>query len=323
MLRANGTNFIASTATFADTYAASTLLYANGANTVQGLATANTSALVTSNTGVPAWTSGGTASRLLRTDGTTVSFAQAVLTTDVTGTLPIANGGTNNTAYSTNALLYFDGTSITATSTQPLYVGQLAATTTTATSTFAGGLTIDGTGFVYDFSSNNTTLGGSLGTTGTRVSKGWFTDLETTNAMVGSITGNAATVTTNANLTGHVTSVGNAAVLGSFSSAQLLTALSDDTGTGVAVFGTAPTFTTSLTSPLIIGGTGTTQTLTYKTTTGVGATGADHIFQVGNDGATEAMRILNSGNVGIGTTGPGQKLDILAGDERNGILVTA
>jgi hypothetical protein len=47
------------------------------------------------------------------------------------------------------------------------------------------------------------------------------------------ITGNAATVTTNANLTGHVTSVGNAAVLGSFTVAQLNTAISDgDIATG-------------------------------------------------------------------------------------------
>jgi hypothetical protein len=41
------------------------------------------------------------------------------------------------------------------------------------------------------------------------------------------ISGNAATVTTNANLTGHVTSVGNAAVLGSFTKAQLTAAVSD------------------------------------------------------------------------------------------------
>lgn len=39
--------------------------------------------------------------------------------------------------------------------------------------------------------------------------------------------GNAATVTTNANLTGHITSVGNAAVLGSFTLAQLNTAVDD------------------------------------------------------------------------------------------------
>jgi len=38
----------------------------------------------------------------------------------------------------------------------------------------------------------------------------------------------ATTVTTNANLTGHVTSTGNAAVLGSFTKAQLDTAVSDD-----------------------------------------------------------------------------------------------
>ena len=38
-----------------------------------------------------------TANRLLKSDGTNTSFAQAVLTTDVTGTLPIANGGTGVT----------------------------------------------------------------------------------------------------------------------------------------------------------------------------------------------------------------------------------
>ena len=37
---------------------------------------------------------------------------------------------------------------------------------------------------------------GDLGLTGTRVNKGWFTDLEVTNAIAGSITGNAATVST-------------------------------------------------------------------------------------------------------------------------------
>ena len=53
---------------------------------------------------------------------------------------------------------------------------------------------------------------------------------------------------TNANLTGAVTSVGNATSLGSFSSANLRTALTDETGTGVAVFGTSPAITTSLTT---------------------------------------------------------------------------
>src|SRR3990167_2137031 len=55
-------------------------------------------------------------------------------------------------------------------------------------------------------------------------------------------------------------------------------------------------FGTSLVTPTIIGGTGTTSDLNLKTTSGVGATGADMHFLVGNNGATEAMTILNSGD---------------------------
>ena len=54
----------------------------------------------------------------------------------------------------------------------------------------------------------------------------------------------------------------------------------------------------------VIGGTGTTSTLTLRSTSGVGTTGADIIFQAGNNGATETMRIQNGGNVGIGTSSP-------------------
>ena len=39
------------------------------------------------------------------------------------------------------------------------------------------------------------TAGDSIGLTGTRISKGWFTDLEVTNAIAGSVTGNAGTAT--------------------------------------------------------------------------------------------------------------------------------
>lgn len=53
ILRSNGTNFVNSTSTFADTYAVSTILYASSANTVAGLATANNAVLVTNGSGVP------------------------------------------------------------------------------------------------------------------------------------------------------------------------------------------------------------------------------------------------------------------------------
>ena len=77
----------------------------------------------------------------------------------------------------------------------------------------------------------------------------------TTNAnLTGGVTsvGNVATVVTNANLTGAVTSVGNASSLGSFTSAQLAAALTNETGSGSAVFGTSPTLTSAtLTTPTI------------------------------------------------------------------------
>jgi hypothetical protein len=67
---------------------------------------------------------------------------------------------------------------------------------------------------------------------------------DVTGDVTGDLTGNADTVTTNANLTGHITSSGNAAVLGSFTSAQLKTALTNETGSGAAVFATSPTLVT-------------------------------------------------------------------------------
>ena len=82
------------------------------------------------------------------------------------------------------------------------------------------------------------------------------------------------------------------------------------TGATTGATSQSQVFTTGITTPTILGGTTTTSPLTLQTTTGVGTTGADMHFKVGNAGATEALTILNSGNVGIGTTTPGTKLDV-------------
>lgn len=78
----------------------------------------------------------------------------------------------------------------------------------------------------------------------------------------------AGNVTTNANLTGAVTSSGNATSLGSFSSANLAAALTDETGSGKAVFATSPDFTTALTlGGVAIPSISSTNTLTNKRVT--------------------------------------------------------
>ncbi len=74
-------------------------------------------------------------------------------------------------------------------------------------------------------------------------------------------------------------------------------------------------FGTSIFNPLLIGGTGATSSLTFKTTTGVGTTGADHIWLVGNNGNLEAARILNSGYFGVGRSSPDSKFHV--GDGTN------
>lgn len=80
-------------------------------------------------------------------------------------------------------------------------------------------------------------------------------------------TGTASNVTTNANLTGAVTSVGNATSLGVFTSADLAGALTDETGSGSAVFSGSPTFTgnVTLTGNISVGG-------ATPTTSGTGIT---------------------------------------------------
>ena len=115
--------------------------------------------------------------------------------------------------------------------------------------------------------------------------------LGTPSALVGTnITGTAAgltagNVTTNANLTGAITSTGNATLLGSFTSANLSAALTDETGSGSAVFATSPTLVTpALGTPSVLVGTNITGTAAGLTagsvTTNANLTGA--ITSVGN-----------------------------------------
>lgn len=67
------------------------------------------------------------------------------------------------------------------------------------------------------------------------------------------------------------------------------------------------TATTSATSPIWYGGSGTTSSLTLNATSGTSATGADVIVK---SGSAELARFLQNGNVGFGTASPNQKVDV-------------
>lgn len=98
VLRSNGTGWVASTSTFADTYAPSALLYSNGTNTVTGLATDNSAVLVTDGASVPVWSgtmtdgqviigsTGATPTPATLTAGTGINIANGAGTITITST---------------------------------------------------------------------------------------------------------------------------------------------------------------------------------------------------------------------------------------------
>lgn len=94
------------------------------------------------------------------------------------------------------------------------------------------------------------------------------------------------------------TGAGGSDLTGPISSLAGVTSITQQTGTGtVFAMQASPSFTTQISTPKILGGTNTSSSVTYQTTTAIGTTGADHVFVVGTNGGTEGMRIKNDGTV--------------------------
>jgi hypothetical protein len=185
--------------------------------------------------------------------GVAPAYGKVGLTTHVSGTLPIANGGTNLTSTPTDGQLLIGSTSGAGYS-----LATLTAGTAIGITNGAGAITI-----------NNNGVTSLTASTGISVS-----------ASTGGVT---------------VTNTGVTSIVAG-------TNISISGGTGAVTVNTSatPTFATSVTSPLIIGGTTASSSLTLQSTSGVGTTDS-MLFKVGNNGATTAMSIASGGTVTIGT----------------------
>lgn len=224
-----------------------------------------TSTITGGSTGQVLYDNGGVLGEMTTTGSGTVNVLQTSPTL-ITPVLGIA------TATSLNGLTITSSTGI-------------LTITNLKTLSISNSLTLTGTdGSSIAFGTGGTVLynGGALGTP----SSGTATNLTGTAAGL-----TAGTVTTNANLTGAITSSGNATSLGSFSSSSLAAALTDETGTGVTVFATSPT--------LIAPALGTPTALVGTNITGTGASFTSGITQA----LASATTTVNVSSATAPTTG--------------------
>lgn len=165
----------------------------------------------------------------------------------------------------------------------------------------SAGTTVDDLSILY---SNGTNIG--IGTTNTST-KLYVNGTATATSFVGNLTGNADTVTTNANLTGDVTSSGNATTLISTYKGWTdggTNIYPTTTTDAVAIGTTTPVSGAILTVNGTMAGSGSGPMAITNANVGIGTTTAGSLLTVGSTGQ---FTVDTSGNtrVGIGTTTAG------------------
>jgi hypothetical protein len=278
----------------------------------------------------------GASNRAIFSSGTTTLTA---------GTLPTAAGGTGHTAYTDGQLLIgrsSDGSlaqgtltqgtgititngsgAITVTNSAPDQTVSLTGSGTTTTSgsypnfnissadQYVGTVTsVGGTGTV-----NGLTLTGTVTSSGSLTLGGTLTSVNLTTAVTGVLpTANGGTNLSSFTSGGAVYATSSSALTtGTLPVASGGTGVTTSTGSGAVVLGTTPTFTTSLISPIIIGGTAVSSTLILRSTSAAGTTDAI-IFQTASQAevgrfttagyleATFSDEVVALGNSGTATT---------------------
>ena len=246
--------------------------------------------------------------------GVAPSWGQVSLTTAVTGTLPVTNGGTGQASALTQYGVVYGSTTSAMATTAAGTTGQILVATTGAAPSWSS--SIPSTAGVTSFSAGTTGLTPSTGTTGAITLAGTLATGNGGTGLTGFTAANNAIYSTSSTAltAGTLPIAAGGTGITSFGTG-VQTALGQSvTGSGGIVLATSPTIatptiTTSATVPLVIGGTTASSTLTLQSTSGVGTSDAIS-FKVGNNGATTAMTINTSGNVGIGTTSPSRKLEV-------------
>jgi len=215
------------------------------------------------------------------------SFAAVSMTADITGTLPVGNGGSG---------------SASAPSSGQILVGNAGGTAYAPVTPSGSGATITlSNAGVFTISAIPSA---TLNLTTTTCTNQFVTAISS--GGVGTCTTDTLASAQHANQ-GTTTTVlhGNAAGNPSFAAVGI-NDVSGSTGTVNFVFSTSPnittpTFTTSATGPLFIGGTAAGSSLELRSTSGTGS--SDFVnATVGTNGGTEVWRALTSGSMGIGST---------------------